>query len=296
MPCFHPITMYRSKSGRNPDTGAWPLVFNRQEGYKDLPVKIPCGQCIGCRLNYSKFWAVRCMHEYFTSDNGYFFTLTFDDEHLAPDLSLHKDDFVNFMKRLRKKFGNGIRFFHCGEYGEQSARPHHHAIIYNVPLSDLRIISYSHGQPYYISDTISRLWPFGYHIIGNVTFDSCAYVARYVVKKVTGVRAAEHYRGRIPEYVTMSRRPGIGREFYEKYHKDMYAIDKVVLSPDKMVNIPRYYDKIHEQCHTSEMEKIRDERLKNFYKRYDLQRFITSNLDDYKLCEVTSARKDNRLC
>ena len=160
----------------------------------------------------------------------------------------------------------------------------------------MRIISYSHGQPYYISDTISRLWPFGYHIIGNVTFDSCAYVARYVVKKVTGDRAAEHYRGRIPEYVTMSRRPGIGREFYEKYHKDMYAIDKVVLSPDKMVNIPRYYDKIHEQCHTLEMEKIRDERLKNFYKRYDLQRFITSNLDDYKLCEVISAKKDNRIC
>ena len=71
----------------------------------------------------------------------------------------------------------------------------------------------------------------------------------------------------------------------------MYAIDKVVLSADKVVNIPRYYDKIHEQCHTSEMEKIRDERLKNFYKRYDLQRFITSNVDDYKLCEDISNKK-----
>lgn len=287
MPCYHPITMYRVKSGRNPETGAWSLTTKLQDAYRDMPVKIPCGQCIGCRLNYAKFWAVRCMHELYTSKNGYFFTLTFDDDHLAPDLSLHKEDFTLFMKRLRKRFGNGIRFFHCGEYGELSARPHHHAIIYNVPLSDLRLLRCVGGSPYYTSQTIADLWPFGYHVIGDVTFDSCAYVARYCTKKITGNRAAEHYAGRLPEYVTMSRRPGIGRDFYEKYHKDMYAIDKVILGGGKTCNIPRYYDKIHEQCHTSEMEQIRDERLKNFEKRFDLRRFIVSDLAQYKLCEDT---------
>ena len=130
MACYHPMTAYRSRAGRDPKTGKWPVVFNITQGYADMEVSVACGQCIGCRLERSRQWAIRCVHEASLHPINCFITLTYSPEHehrlyvpypdletgevIGNQLSLRKDDFVLFMKRLRKKFGEGIRFFHCG--------------------------------------------------------------------------------------------------------------------------------------------------------------------------------------
>ena len=144
-----------------------------------------------------------------------FVTLTYSDEHLPDGGRLVLDDFQRFFKRLRKRVGVPVRYYHCGEYGETFGRPHYHACIFGYGFPDRVLWSYSNGQPLYSSKELSDLWPYGHALIGEVTFDSAAYVARYIMKKVNGDRADEHYRrvdldtGEIyqlpPEYTTMSR-------------------------------------------------------------------------------------------
>lgn len=145
MPCYHPLTGYRSKSGRDPKSGKWPLTFDLSNAYIDMPVTVPCGQCIGCRLDKSRDWAVRCLHEASLYQDNCFITLTYDDAHLDPLGSLNKDDFVKFMKRLRFQYGPKIRFFHCGEYGTLLNRPHHHACIFNFDFYDKELLSIRQG-------------------------------------------------------------------------------------------------------------------------------------------------------
>ena len=119
MACFHPVIGFRAKYP-NPDSGRTPLVFSaRDAADPDDPLKIPCGRCIGCRLERSRQWAIRCVHEASLYERNCFITLTFSPEHFPKDRSLNKRDFQLFIKRLRKKFGPGVRYFHCGEYGEQ---------------------------------------------------------------------------------------------------------------------------------------------------------------------------------
>ena len=129
-------------------------------------------------------------------------TLTYDDEHLPKTGSLVPEDLQKFLKKLRRFIeyhgsDKKIRFFACGEYGDNFCRPHYHAIIYNLDIPDLKRFSTSFsGDTYYTSNTINSIWKNGYVIIGQVTFESCAYVARYVTKKITGEQAYEHYNGR----------------------------------------------------------------------------------------------------
>jgi hypothetical protein len=271
----------------NPVTGKRPLVSNPKYGFVDLPVKVPCGQCIGCRLDKSRQWAVRCVHEASLHDFNCFITLTYDDANLPDDMSLDKSHFVKFMKRLRFKFkGIKIRFFHCGEYGELLRRPHHHAILFGFDFCDKILFSQRRGVKLYISPTLSYmdsdprrltgmdkpLWPFGFATIGEVTFESAAYVARYVLKKITGEQAAEHYAvwdddgtylcQREKEYVTMSRRPGIAHDWIERYASDVYPADSVIVRKDIRCKPPRYYDGIYDLINHASYVKIKYRRNK----------------------------------
>ena len=135
MPCYRPIKGYRSRR-LNAETGKRPVVFNPRDGFYDQPVDLPCGQCIGCRLERSRQWAIRCVHEASLHERNCFITLTYRDECLPTNGSLDLDAFQKFMKRLRRRFGEGVRFFHCGEYGENFGRPHYHAILFNLDFSD----------------------------------------------------------------------------------------------------------------------------------------------------------------
>jgi len=238
-------------------SGKRSIVFSRNEGLVDCEVIIPCGSCIGCRLEKSRQWAIRCIHEASLYDNNCFITLTYNNEHLPHTRSLIKRDFVLFMKRLRKQFGQGIRFFQSGEYGDQLSRPHYHACLFNFTFKDKEelFLNNSKDVKLYRSATLEKLWPYGFSTIGDVTFESAAYVARYCTKKITGEKADEHYgfsygwnkdgefvkRPRVREYCSMSRRPGLGSKWFDKFKSDCFPHDEVVVKgfPSK---VPRYYD------------------------------------------------------
>lgn len=271
MACYHPLHAVRMSDGsisfkeQITKLGLFSQLFQFRQfrGLDIYPVedlKLPCGRCIGCRLERSKQWALRCIHEASLHDQNCFITLTFDDEYMNVGGSLDKRDFQLFMKRLRKKFGAGIRFFHCGEYGDQLERPHHHACLFGFDFPD-KVLFRAGKYRLYRSKALEELWPYGFCTIGSVSFDSAAYVARYVMKKVTGEMAEDHYQGRQPEYVTMSRRPGIARKWFEQFAGDVFPKDYINFKGMKL-KPPRYYDEIFSLTNEEEMLLIKERRKK----------------------------------
>lgn len=248
MTCLNPLTAYRVF---NEKTGKHEIVFNYKSGRSDEKLKLPCGQCLGCRLEYSRQWAIRCVHESTLHKFNSFITLTYNNDFLPADGSLCKKDFQRFMKRLRqtlwRRYKIKIRFFHCGEYGSKNLRPHFHAIIFGYDFGHDRCLwkITPRGDKIYRSALLEELWPYGFSTIGDCTFESCAYVSRYIVKKIKGDKelARKHYGDRVPEYTTMSRRPGIGQRYFEKWHSDIYPHDRVWFRGKEM-QPPRYYDKL----------------------------------------------------
>lgn len=261
MPCYHPITAYRS--AELSASGKRRLVFSRSAGLVDHPIQIPCGQCIGCRLEKSRQWAMRCVLEASLYDQNTFLTLTYNDANLPADLSLSKRHLQLFMKRLRKRFGNDIRFYAAGEYGDRSLRPHYHLILFNFYPPDGELIRLR-PMPLYISESLLKLWPFGYHSFGMVSFDSASYVARYCTKKITGPTAEAHYAGREPEFALMSRRPGIGAPWLERFQTDVYPSDTVVLRDGLKLKPPHYFDLLYDKF-TSRLDDIKIKRRISAY-------------------------------
>lgn len=260
MPCYRPLKGYRALS-INRETGKRAVVFNAHEGLIDQPVDLPCGQCIGCRLERSRQWAIRCVHEASCFESNCFISLTYSDEFLPADGSLCLKHFQDFFKRLRFRFGSGIRFFHCGEYGEQFGRPHYHACIFNFDFPDRVLFSDARGVKLYTSAILDDLWGFGFCTIGDVTFESAAYVARYITKKITGSLAEAHYCGRKPEYTTMSRRPGIGKTWFQRFASDVFPSDQVVLR-GKVMKAPNYYSRLFELAYPSDFVRVKRKRNK----------------------------------
>lgn len=274
MPCTKPRTGWESR-WLTP-AGKRKTVFNsiNSNGIQRIT---KCGQCIGCRLDYSRQWALRCWHEASLWFDNSFITLTYSDENLTKlqngDPTLVKRDHQLFMKKLRKRFqgtqevsytdedGNvqvqrPIRYYNAGEYGDKTARPHFHTLLFNFDFPDKVIHKRTKGGTLYTSESLSDVWGLGHCYIGNVTFNSAAYVARYIMKKVNGKAKDEHYT-RIdsdtgvvdslqPEYCTMSRRPGIGRLWFEKFRDDLFPQDFAVYNGKKM-KVPSYYDRLLEK-------------------------------------------------
>ena len=230
MSCDFPLTAWRSADPEDWKNGKIKMVFRKDLGFPNTEMQLPCGQCAGCRLDRARGWAIRCVHEASLHHQNCFLTLTYDQQHLPPDGSLRKEDMQLFLKRLRKHLHPAkIRFFQAGEYGENTFRPHHHCLLFGYDFPDKLLIRSSGQNPLYNSATLDRLWSYGFCSIGALTFDSACYTARYVMKKITGDNADNHYQGKVPEYVTMSRRPGIGSEWYTKYQSDLYNHDRCVV-------------------------------------------------------------------
>ena len=258
MPCFSPLQAWRTSKGE--------IVFwRRQDVINEF--KLPCGGCEGCLLERSRQWAVRCMHEAQLWEKNCFITLTYKDP--PPWNSLVHSDFQKFMKRLRKRFkgdkevvddrtgksSHPIRFYMAGEYGSVRGRPHYHACIFNFAFEDLKFLRRTNsGSDLYRSTQLESLWPHGYSSVGDVTFESAAYVARYVMKKQNqeiDVHAPVDLETgevieRLPEYNRMSLKPGIGANFVDKYKSDVFPNDYVVVNGHK-AKPPRYYFKRLEQ-------------------------------------------------
>jgi len=234
-------------------------------------LKLPCGQCVGCRLERSRQWAARIMHEAASSRNNAFITLTYDEANIPQNGSLQYSDYQLFMKRLRKHFEpKKIRFYMCGEYGEQLQRPHYHAAIFNEDFcEDRKPWTKRRKHQVWRSKTLEKLWPHGQSEIGELTNHSAGYMARYIMKKITG-DLADIYYSRIdeqtgevihltPEFTHMSLKPGIGAQWYEKYTSSVFPHDRIIIK-GKQQKPPRYYDKLLKRQNRIAYEQIKDDR------------------------------------
>lgn len=281
MTCYYPVKGYRGKYV-NPETGKRPIVFNTTDGFKDLPITIPCGRCRGCRLDYSRQWAVRCVHEAQMHEANAFITLTYNKENLPENRSIDKEVFKKFMKRLRRQierdFGiKNIRYFACGEYGTQRNRPHYHAIIFGCDFPDKLLHSKRNGNLLFRSKCLEKSWKYGYSSVGHCTFESAAYVARYVMKKYNNQDEEKEFvrysivdpeNGEVfklqKEFCLMSRKPGIGRTWLEKYKSDTDK-DFITVNGKKM-SLPKYYDSLLENVFNEDMEDRKSQRKRKINK------------------------------
>lgn len=253
------------------DSGRWMDSYMKLDGpapncVSDF-IEIPCGQCLECRLQRSRQWADRCVLEQQYHEQSLFLTLTYDDDHLptnevtVPETgeivtvgTLVKDDLSKFMKALRQEYAykhdNQLRFFGCGEYGSETHRPHYHVIVFGLLLDDLK---HHHrnfqGDDFYTSDTISKVWKKGFHVISDCTWQACAYTARYIMKKHLGTDADYYEKhGLVPEFVNMSRRPGIARQYYDD-HPEIFEKDFISVPTHqggKDIFPPKYFERLFE--------------------------------------------------
>lgn len=214
---------------------------------------IPCGQCIGCRLERAQQWATRMHHEASLHEASSFVTLTYADHRLPSDGSVSVKELQDFFKRLRYRVPQRLRYYACGEYGDQRGRPHYHAIIFGCDFDDKLPWRVSgSGYLLYRSRLLEEVWPFGHCEVGTVSHESAGYCARYCLKKVNGELAKAAYlrphpvTGELhqvrPEFAVMSRRPGIGAGWYDRYKSDAFPSDFVIIDGGKRA-VPRFYKK-----------------------------------------------------
>ena len=286
-------------------------------------MEVGCGQCLGCHLDYSRMWAMRITHEaamYEYNGGNSFVTLTYRDptdcdmkqlekkQHVPDDWSLDMTHMQKFFKRLRKKFDDReIRYFYAGEYGRRCkhgidvervgcplcnvGRPHFHVCLFGISFDDLEPYESDGGVTRYTSATLDKLWGYGFVDVGELTFASASYTARYVVKKVKGPRGPDYYctydmNGEVtyitPEYCKMSTRPGIGRSWIEKYFDDVYPADEVpVPGAGVMKGVPRYYD---------EYLRVRDPQMYIEVKE-KRKKFIRENKEEFESDRLMAKHK-----
>lgn len=310
MPCYNPLPATKLPGGGKP------IIHKRAKERKPTPnhlgidIKLPCNQCIGCRIDRCKQWAVRLLNEAQLHEKKSFITLTYNDKTLlarrqereptvpctppsksatskavvyyhdthaeprAHEDSLRIRDVQLFMKRLRFELttrnpSTTVRYYLVGEYGDKYGRPHYHIALYGEDFADDRTERRTSGAyTCYRSSRLEKLWPHGNSEIGELTLESTLYVAGYIMKKITGKKADQHYQresrdGTIywitPEFALMSRRPGLGRPWLEKYMPDVYPHDYVVINGQKK-RPPRYYDKLLEMFEPKTLEQLRIKR------------------------------------
>lgn len=255
----------------------------RRHGKKLLIIN--CGQCIDCKLQKSREWATRCMLETKEHQNNYFITLTYNDENLPKKqianletgeltnqyvATLKQKDLQDFWKRLRehytRKYHISPRYFACGEYGEKFSRPHYHAILFNCPINDLKPDHKSkRGNMNYTSAELEKIWGKGFVAVGNVTWESCAYTARYITKKQTGKGKITYWLKQVePEFCRMSKRPAIGKKYFEENWEKIYENDELFTKTKNGVTAvkpSRYYDKLFDVINHEKMQNIKRDRV-----------------------------------
>lgn len=291
MACNNPLKGYLKHGGG--------LTFSKKDGFYDKPMQVPCGQCIACRIEKSKQWAIRIQNETRMHKENCFVTLTYADEHLPNGNTLVKEDLRLFFKRLRKRlYPLKIRYFACGEYGseEYSSRPHYHAIIFGFFPQDSQAFKRLPGGVLYNSDFLDSVWNKGFVGVNNTSFELAQYCAKYVIKKMTTeatkqklvekygdkykhvVTQEEHYKERIPEYAVMSRGGngydgkqlgGIGSTYYEKYKDEIWTTDTIPGGNGKNFKPPVYYLNKLKETDPSLALDIKLKRLEHFEEEDD---------------------------
>ena len=276
MTCFVPLKCWEASERQQ--NGRKQIYFGKRRKHSDMRAEVKCGQCIGCRLDRSREWAIRCAHEAKEHSENCFITLTYAED---PVTLIHAD-FQKFMKKLRRALpGQRFQYYMAGEYGSVYdangtkkdgllGRPHFHMLLFGYDFPDRVFYKRSpSGIAMYNSEFLSDRWGHGHAVLQDFSIEAAAYVARYVTKKITGDRAAEHYTkvdvttGEIievePEYNRMSLKPAIGKRWLEKYYADVYPKDFVTEGGIKF-KPPRYYDKMFEHLDPAKMAEIKEKR------------------------------------
>lgn len=261
-------------------------------------IAVPCKHCIGCRLDYAREWACRCMLEMKSHNSAYFLTLTYDNDRIIfddgepenlvdktktdygkakicrinkdgfPVLSLKPDTLTRFIKRLRKEYEQDkIRFFGCGEYGSSGFRPHYHIIVFGLHLCDLVEEGQNRlGDKYYSSACLNRLWPYGFVTVGSVSFQSCAYVARYTAKKSNVLGDDFYEKNNLePPFIRMSRRPGIGKTYLDEHPEIWEKAHIFIPQRDGVASfgIPQYYYRCLEKVDPELCADLKEQKARN---------------------------------
>jgi len=268
MPCYFPLHGYATIGGQ--------ITFKRSEAFfPDQPMQLPCGRCIGCKLQKSKDWALRCYHEAQLNDTGLnncYITLTYRDADLPENGCLKKSDFQKFIKRLRNNTKQKIRYFMCGEYGDKTNRPHYHALLFGYKFPDAKFWTERKGNRIYKSEILETTWKHGHTELSGVTYKSAAYVARYILKKQNSCDATQDRyciydkeTGEVTlrpfEYVAMSLKPGIGFDFYHKYPDSFFPQDEARLPDGGTTPVPKYYRTLLERSNPKLAEQLRKARI-----------------------------------
>ena len=288
------------------------IYFNREKyGLKPIVQIIPCGKCVGCRLEYSKDWATRCVCEAKEWKENWFITLTYNDENIpykdkfiytnennekitfTDDGTwngyLKPEDLTNFLKRLREKEARiknheNIRYFSCGEYGDNTQRPHYHAIMFNLNIEDIELLKYDeNGNPLYKSKYLDEIWGKGHVFIAEVNWSTCAYVARYIMKKIKGKESIIDYyaKGQTPEFTRMSRMPGIGKTYIEKNWKKVYKHGYILaMKYDKTLTKcrpPKYFNDWLKENHPEEYKKYKHNNIQKQLATERAKALLTDN-------------------
>ncbi len=281
--------------------------YENLQNVKSLKIveRIPCGNCIECRIQHSAEWATRCIWETKEHEENIMLTLTYDDEHIPKGqridketgevfetLTLKRKDLQDFKKRLRKKYKHiKLKTFEAGEYGSEeeyidnygrkrkgTRRPHYHMIVFGLTPEDMRFHKWSKCEwskkknALFKSKTIDKLWGMGHADLNEVNYETCAYVARYVVKKYKGSDSKEHYEemGIAPEFQGQSQ--GIGKAYFEKNKEKIFnqeAFWQVTKKGLKRVKLPRYFDKLIEKEDPEHFKKIVEERRHRSYQNWE---------------------------
>lgn len=252
--CDFPLKAFHSASERGP-SGKPLITFNALKAINSAaPFEVPCGNCMGCKLEHARQWSVRMMHEKKFHAETSFVTLTYDDQHVPENFSVNVRDLQLFMKRLRKALApRRVRFYACGEYGDLNLRPHYHAILFGYDPPGQAFHSQSErGDKQYTSSHLSSLWSAGLATTGLVTTESCRYVAQYCMKKIktndefglsrywrVSPITGELHQVR-PEFAVMSRRPGIGQAYVDQFKSDFFPSGYIVVDGVKQAP-PRFY-------------------------------------------------------
>lgn len=266
MPCYNPIRAYRGPI--NPDTGRNTLIWSKPKpefGTEALTWLIPCGKCIGCRLMQAKNWAIRCVHESKMHKENCFITLTYAPEHVPQNKSLDRNEFKTFLKAVKRQNpGKRIRYLYCGEYTKKG-NPHYHALLFGHTFPDQKLLKKNtrRGQSfnYYTSELASKAWQNkGFITIGEVNIHTASYIGKYCFKKAVG---AKYLNGKLQPYANMSRRPGIGSTWYEKFKGDIYPSDECRTIDGGCLRPPRYYDEKLRKEDPETYNKIKIKRQKS---------------------------------
>lgn len=302
MSCYSPLRAY---PGTEVNEGKRKLTFSGQKSLIEGTLySVPCGVCIGCRIDRAEAWAIRATHEASMHKFGagargsVFLTLTYDPQHVPTDYSVRKDVMQRFLKRLRKRIGEKVRYLLCGEYGELKGRPHFHVLLFGYDFPDKRPWRKVRDNQLFRSELLEEVWTFGSAEIGSVTYQSARYVAGYVVKKLGGSQADEAYWRQSPvdgetykvepEFATMSLHPGLGESWFKKFSGDVFPSDEVIIDgrPRKP---PRYYEKLYGD---EAMVPIKRARKARIAKLEAVTRARAAVLEETKVLKVTKFERE----